>query len=313
MTLDILIPQYKEDDVLVKRLLDSIAIQQHIDFGQIKVIICNDGSNVHLSKDMLHSYPFTVEYYLEPHEGVSATRNACLRRSTADYVMFCDADDKFYGEVALQRILSYVNKGFDTLRTYFIQETGDAISGIIRFNYRTDEHQFIHGRVYNRQFLISNNLYWKEHLIYCEDYYYSKLCTAVSKNHVICPYFVYQQQFRSDSVTHQEPDFFTKHYSYALECQDELLTELLSRNLIPEAYKAVTIMMIDTYFIVNFMDKQHLISTQIVQKYFLKYKNLWNEAPLYDKIIYFKESPQPPEANYKKCESWINNLLFDFL
>ena len=312
MKLQILVPQYNENEEVISSLLDSISMQQDINFNDIGVIICNDGSDTVLSNEFIQFYNFKIEYYQQPHKGVSAARNYCLNKAIADYVMFCDADDKFYGEVALQRILSYVDKGFDTLRTYFIQETGDAISGIIRFNYRTDEHQFIHGRVYNRQFLINNNLYWKEHLIYCEDYYYSKLCTAVSKNHVICPYFVYQQQFRGNSVTHQEPDFFTKHYSYALECQDELLTELLSRNLRLEAYKAVTIMMIDTYFIVNFMDKSHLISIQIIQKYLDKYKNLWNEVPLYDKITYFKESPQPEEANYAKCESWINNLLFDF-
>ena len=46
MTLDILIPQYKETDEVIKPLLDSIAIQQNVDLeNEVGVIICNDGDN----------------------------------------------------------------------------------------------------------------------------------------------------------------------------------------------------------------------------------------------------------------------------
>ena len=97
MKLQILIPQYKETDEIIKPLLDSIAIQQNVDLkNEVGVIIVNDGTDVHLSEDFLNSYPFKVEYYLNEHKGVSATRNACLDHATAEYVMFCDADDMFY-------------------------------------------------------------------------------------------------------------------------------------------------------------------------------------------------------------------------
>ena len=95
MKLQFLIPQYKETNETIKPLLDSIAIQQSIDMKEIGAIICNDGSDTFLSEDFLSSYPFKIEYYKEPHRGVSATRNACLDHATADYVMFCDADDMF--------------------------------------------------------------------------------------------------------------------------------------------------------------------------------------------------------------------------
>ena len=61
MKLQILIPQYKETDEVVKPLLDSIALQQRIDFHEIGVIICNDGSHVFLSEKLVHSYPFEVQ------------------------------------------------------------------------------------------------------------------------------------------------------------------------------------------------------------------------------------------------------------
>ena len=97
MKLQILVPQYNETDEVIKPLLDSIAIQQSVDLKKdVGVIICNDGSDVLLSNKLLKSYPFKIEYYKEPHQGVSATRNACLDHATADYVMFCDADDMFF-------------------------------------------------------------------------------------------------------------------------------------------------------------------------------------------------------------------------
>jgi len=100
-TLDILVPQYKETEEIIKPLLDSIAIQQNVNFDNIGVIITNDGSDVFLSDEFLQSYPFRIEYYKEEHRGVSGTRNFCLDKSKADYVMFSDADDMFFSACGL--------------------------------------------------------------------------------------------------------------------------------------------------------------------------------------------------------------------
>ena len=53
MTLDILIPQWNETDEVIKPLLDSIALQQLVDFKNIGVIIVNDGSDTLLSEKLL--------------------------------------------------------------------------------------------------------------------------------------------------------------------------------------------------------------------------------------------------------------------
>lgn len=88
MKLQILIPQYKETDEIIKPLLDSLMVQQNINFNEIGVVICNDGTDVFLSNELLNSYPYKIEYYKCKHKGVSATRNACLDHATADYVIF---------------------------------------------------------------------------------------------------------------------------------------------------------------------------------------------------------------------------------
>ena len=122
--LQILIPQYKETDEVIKPLLDSIAIQQSINFDEIGVIIVNDGTDVHLTEHLLNSYPYEIEYHLNEHKGVSATRNACLDYATADYVMFCDADDMFYNACGLWILFREMKIGqFDSLVSVFIEES----------------------------------------------------------------------------------------------------------------------------------------------------------------------------------------------
>ncbi len=112
MKLQVLIPQYKETDEVIKPLLDSIALQQNIPFDEVGVIICNDGSSVFLSDELLAGYPYEIQYYKEPHRGVSGTRNACLDHATADYVMFCDADDMFFNACGERfRRIKWNNRG----------------------------------------------------------------------------------------------------------------------------------------------------------------------------------------------------------
>lgn len=124
MKLQILVPQYNESDKDVKPLLDSIALQQNVDFDDIGVIICNDGSDVYLSRDLLDQYPYLIEYHKEKHRGVSATRNACLDYADAEYVMFCDADDMFMNACGLWIVFREMTDGFDGLISVLLKKQG---------------------------------------------------------------------------------------------------------------------------------------------------------------------------------------------
>ena len=150
MKLQILVPQYKETNEVIKPLLDSIALQQNVDFNEVGVVICNDGSDVLLDESLFNNYPFKIEYHKEPHRGVSGTRNACLDYSTADYVMWCDADDMFSSVCGLYIIFREIEIGFNTLASLFIEETRlpDANGNKIPF-YVNREHDctFVHGKV----------------------------------------------------------------------------------------------------------------------------------------------------------------------
>ena len=156
MKFQILIPQYKETDEVIKPLLDSIAIQQNVPFEEIGVIICNDGSDVFLSEELLNSYPFKIEYHKETHKGVSATRNACLDYAKADYVMFCDADDMFCNVCGLWIIFREMEIGFDSMVSVFLEESRHPqTKDPIYINHEMDS-TFVHGKIHRRKYLLEN-------------------------------------------------------------------------------------------------------------------------------------------------------------
>ena len=52
--LQFLIPQYNEDEKILKSFFDSIEVQQNVDMDEIGVIIVNDGTDIKLSQEFFN-------------------------------------------------------------------------------------------------------------------------------------------------------------------------------------------------------------------------------------------------------------------
>ena len=96
MKLQLLIPQYNETEDDVKNMLDSLKVQQGVDFNDFEVLIGNDGSDIKLSEDFLKGYPYSIQYFQFEHTSPAGARQRLFDKATAEYVMFCDADDMFF-------------------------------------------------------------------------------------------------------------------------------------------------------------------------------------------------------------------------
>lgn len=252
MKLQILIPQYKETEEVVKPLLDSIALQQSVDFNEIGVIICNDGSDVILSKDFLNSYPFKIEYHMCEHRGVSATRNACLDRATAEYVMFCDADDMFFNVCGLYIIFREINGGgFDSLVSVFTEETRNPENGEIVYINREMDSTFVHGKVHRLKYLKNNNIRWNDSLTIHEDSYFNCLCQRLTPEVKYCPMPFYLWKWRDESVCRHDPKYILKTYNNMLDSNTALVKEFLDRRRMDDARFFATSMIFDAYYTLN--------------------------------------------------------------
>lgn len=252
MKLQILIPQYEETDEIVKPLLDSIALQQNVDFKQIGVIICNDGTDVHLSDELINSYPFAVEYHLEPHRGVSGTRNACLDYATADYVMFCDADDMFFNACGLYIIFREIdNGGFDSLVSAFVEETRHPVDNSPLYVNHDMDSTFVHGKIHRRKYLIDNGIRWNDELTIHEDSYFNCLCQKLSQNVKYCPTAFYLWKWRDESVCRHDPKYILKTYNNMLDSNTALVKQFIERKRLPDAQFYAVSMIYDAYFTMN--------------------------------------------------------------
>ena len=291
MKLQILVPQYEETDKIIKPLLDSIALQQGINFNEIGVIICNDGSDVFLSEELLNNYPFKIEYYKEPHRGVSGTRNACLDYATAEYVMFCDADDMFYNACGLWIIFREIEVGFDSLISIFTEETYiPDTKQIIYINHENDS-TFVHGKVHRRQYLIDNKIRWNENLTIHEDSYFNIQCQNLSQNVKYCITPFYLWKWRDDSVCRHDPKYLLKTYRNMIDSNDALIDEFLKRGIQDKASFYTAFMIFDAYYTMNKpewinqenQDYRNLIEKRFA-KYFCKREDLWNSVSSTDKM-----------------------------
>ena len=292
MKLQILVPQYKENDEIIKPLLDSIAIQQNVPFNELGAIICNDRSDVFLSDALLSNYPFQIDYYMEPHRGVSATRNACLNHSTADYVMFCDADDMFYNACGLWIVFREMETGFDSLVSLFVEETRNPETKSVEYINHEMDSTFVHGKVHRRQYLIDKNIRFNDNLTIHEDSYFNILCQNLSTDVKYCSTPFYLWRWRDESVCRHDPKYILKTYSNMLDSNDALIDEFISRAMPEKASFFTVFMVFDAYYTMNKPEwieqenQKYRNSTELrFAEWFNKHSDLWNNVPQNEKML----------------------------
>ena len=292
MKLQILGPQYRETDNVIKPLLDSIAIQQSVDMNDIGVIICNDGTSTFLSKELLKSYPFKIEYYQEPHRGVSATRNTCLDKATADYVMFCDADDMFHNACGLWILFREITTGFDGIVSTFVEETRNPETKQVEYINHEMDSTFVHGKVYRRQYLIDKSIRFNDKLTIHEDSYFNILAQNLSKDIKYCSTPFYLWKWRDESICRHDPKYMLKTYRNMLDSNDALIDEFLSRGMQDKVSFFTVFMIFDAYYTMNkpeWIDQEnqeYRNSTELrFAEWFNKHEDIWNNTPINDKMM----------------------------
>ena len=272
MKLDILVPHYKEKADEITPLLDSIALQQAVDFSNVSVIIAHDGEDAEQLPEWT-DYPFAVTHVnLAEHQGVSACRNAALDASKADYVAFCDADDMFHNACGLYIVKSEAERGFDMLVSEFIEET--RIDGKPFFTAHQIDQTFVHGKFYKRRFLVDNDIRFCDKLTVHEDSYFVGLAQALASDAKYCPTAFYLWKWRDSSVCRHDPDYILKTYNNMLDSNDALVSEFAKRGREDLARQRVGVMVLDAYYTMNkpeWLDRTHADYRAAVEKRFAEY------------------------------------------
>ena len=196
-SISVIIPVYNVEKYLAK-CLDSVLVDNEFT-GQ--VICVNDGSTdggLSIMEQYAHRYP-NIEIISQSNAGLSAARNTGLRAASGEYVLFLDSDDWLFPN-AIQRLAKQID-GEDVLyynaKKYY-EEIGNFdddcaieeqkhVDGRTYFSAVYNQQRnvpfvCVWGGIYNRQFLIHNNL-WNEPGIYHEDTLFTPQVLLVA-NHV---------------------------------------------------------------------------------------------------------------------------------
>lgn len=286
MKLQFLIPQYKETEEVIRPLLTSISIQQNVDLNEVGAIIVNDGSDIKLSKEFLNSFPFEIKYIQNEHKGVSAARNRALDEATAEYVMFCDADDMFYNMCGLYLIFEQINgSGFDVFLSYFTEETRTPDGKPVYVDHKQDA-TFVHGKVYKKSFLQLFQIRWGEQFIIHEDSYFNYLCQACAREGQmkLCQVPFYLWKWNDNSVSRHDDKYILKTFNCLLDSSTQLVKDLMLRGLTKNAREIVTGMIYNSYFTLNkkeWLEQENQDYRNAVERrfkeYYLEFKILYDQ------------------------------------
>ena len=232
MKLQILISQYNENEKILANLLNSIMIQQGVNIQEdIEVIIGNDGSETILSEDFLNKFSFQIQYLRFEHGGLGACRGKLFNHATADYVMFCDADDMFQSVTALSNIFADMNKGYGIIVYDFYEEV-KLQNKMIYVNHHHD-NIFVHGKIYKRQFLLDHSIIWHPELGTNQDSCFNVLAiTLAMKNNTLLfnDLPIYLWKWNDKSITRGEEYHTQKSWCDMIESYEYNIKDFLNRG-----------------------------------------------------------------------------------
>lgn len=229
MLLDIIIPQYKENEEKIKNLLNSINNQKNTDFSQIKLTIVNDKSDVLLSNEFLNSFnnlniDFTIN---DKNTGPGLARQKGIDNTNAEYIMFMDSDDELYDLNVLGVLLDFITKyepNYLVTNIAVERESGiEILKGKATF-------PWMHGKVYKREFLIKNDIRFHEVIRHVEDAYFTTCILGVIdyKNISFFDFTTYRWKANVESLTrskykhHYIVEIFDDFYNLSLDLYDFL-------------------------------------------------------------------------------------------
>lgn len=274
MKLQILVPRYNEPEDIIKGLLDSIKIQQGINITDLEVLIGDDGSETPLQEAFLLNYPYSIRYIQYDHAGVSGTRQRLFDEASADYIMYCDADDMFLTALALYTIFAAVRNGIDVLIADFVEELKDSKSEVPQYFTHNRDNKYVHGKVYRRRHLVDNKITWQQDISCHEDSAYNILAIETAKTVECCKLPIYIWRWRDDSICRSDKQYVLKTYPQMLKSNARLVKDLLERRMLDRAKFHIGSCIYSTYYTLNkpiWVDPMHAKYRYEAEKSFQQY------------------------------------------
>lgn len=211
MKISVIIPVYNSSTYL-RKCLDSVVNQTLKD---IEIIVINDGSTDD-SKNIIEEYSCkykNINFIDQENKGIGKTRNIGIKKATGEYITFVDSDD-YIKENMLEEYYKYAKKhNFDLVIGSYIKKINNKEIIFENNKFKTGNvkttPQILYlieygpwAKLYKREMLINNNIYFDEKRKYEDMPFVSKaLLKSKLIGQITEPYYYYIIHNNSETTT----------------------------------------------------------------------------------------------------------------
>lgn len=244
MNLSVVIPVYNVE-AYIGMCLDSVIRIVEYD-SECEIIIVNDGTLDH-SMDVVRAhtanYP-RIKLINQENQGLGAARNRGLQEAKGEYVYFLDSDDY----VDLAAFYSLFDKGRKIGADVIVGDLWQIIDGVkkeVSYKIKTEKDLLMNGSdffsayyrncintvvvrsIYKRDFLVSNSLFFSEHIFFEDTNWTPKVLLAANLI-LYSPIAFYFYVIRNGSII--QTDFSEKKMDDSLFVFEDLLILTKGQN-----------------------------------------------------------------------------------
>lgn len=229
--ISVIIPLFHGHATL-KQTLHSVAMQSIIDDAEI--VIVNDGDAIDYSDILGKFSDLNIKYIVrERNGGCAASRNTGIKNAKNSFITFLDSDDNFVSPLSLEIMYNrIVAEKADVLVSVFESEmrfkNGVAIKKMER------QVTWTHSKLYRKQFLLDNNIFFKEELRLNEDVEFNQMVLDLGAKVCEIPMVTSLWRDNPNSVTHES--LYKNKKSY-VEAVTVYLQDCAGREM--DSYKVV--------------------------------------------------------------------------
>ena len=228
-SVDVIIPQYNEKPEVITPLLDSINIQIGVDKSKIGVIIVNDHNpEGNLPQEFLDSYPGLNIRYLETSEnkGPGQARQLGIDESEAEYILFADADDRFYScnvfHNFFEALVQHKDKVVDIIYSKWVEELNQPENNVYVHVSHNADNTWVFSKLFRREFLTSHNIRFSDSLRVHEDAYFCTVAQLNAATTISMDNYSYFWCYNTSSITRNKDN----KYPYLVESIEDLVKSI---------------------------------------------------------------------------------------
>lgn len=223
--ISVIIPLFCGKDTIAAAL-HSIAMQSII--NETEIVIVNDFDGIDYS-DILAKFDDLNIVYVQRKQngGCGAARNTGIKNAKNSFITFLDSDDNFVSPLSLEIMCNrIVAEKADVLVSVFESEMRFADGVAMRKMER--QVTWTHSKLYRKQFLLDNNIFFKEELRLNEDVEFNQMVLDLGAKVCEIPMVTSLWRDNPNSVTHES---LYKNKWWFVKAVTEYLRECKNRGM----------------------------------------------------------------------------------